>query len=724
MSLPQAIHLSESNHPEKPANDQRLRVNGWVCFLAGLAFILGALIFLEIRQPFYFAQDDSLAGTLGGFKLNCETFLHGDYPAYNPYQFLGAPQMTVGYSCGTYPPLYISYLFAKYVCRNTNTLLDAFCILHILLGYGATWLLARKLGARPSIAALSAVSFSVSGFSLICGRSWCIPEPTTTYLPLCFLFLLGLQEKNVSWKWVVGAGFTLGLYLNSGFAQLFAYAMIFALIWVAVALACGKIVWQRALLCVPVMLIALAMAAPILVSFHQNTSGWHRDVPEGPRLIATNLVNMFLPANISPEITSGLGAMFWGSTNYELVGELYYCSTILVGAALVTGVWGLVFGIASPNRKQAIWDHSWPLLALIALGFCFGTQGPFWPLLAKLPLFDKMEDPFKFIPFFNLFAMMGGALAVERYLNRQSKSLHVECALVAASVLLLCWHVDMSKSTFYTFGDTPYPKMPAQMASLLKTDPYPLRVLSIAPFHSVQKGFFLSLNNDWPTEYRIPAYGGYDPAVAVLSSSVATNQLMSDHPFEMARAYGIKWIVFCTPKPGPNALIYGSERVYTRGNPFYARYVAGHIAAYKYGPVSLFPTEGADPFAFVMGRSKSALPVKLSGAGADVDVSSLDQAQQVVVGLSDRPGIAAALDGKPLKVGTDQWMRIVVTVPAGGHDLTIRMPVAWGLSAKLAAILLAMAAGLAFVLLRTDERKAVSVFDADEQDDEALPIAA
>ena len=68
----------------------------------GLLAVVGVFVWLEIREPFFFTQDDNLSSFFPVILNGCRGVFSGTLPSWNPYQHLGAPTTTYGLYALTY----------------------------------------------------------------------------------------------------------------------------------------------------------------------------------------------------------------------------------------------------------------------------------------------------------------------------------------------------------------------------------------------------------------------------------------------------------------------------------------------------------------------------------------------------------------------------------------------------------------------------------------------
>ena len=154
-----------------------------IWFAGGAAVLVAGLTIVEVLQPYYFVQDDNYGQFLPVIVEGCRSLFAGLAPEWNPYQFLGCPTASQGVYGLTYPATWVAYAIARFILGNDLLTLDVYAIGHLLAGYAVTYHLARRVGVRPCISAAAAVSFALSGYFLIAGRSWIFMVPVAVWLP-------------------------------------------------------------------------------------------------------------------------------------------------------------------------------------------------------------------------------------------------------------------------------------------------------------------------------------------------------------------------------------------------------------------------------------------------------------------------------------------------------------------------------------------------------------
>ncbi len=362
-----------------------------------------------------------------------------------------------------------------------------------------------------------------------------------------------------------------------------------------------------------------------------------------------------------------------------------------------------------------VWLFSAALMLMISLG----PAGIAWPLMSKLPIVSKVNNnPFRALPYFNIFAVLAGGIIVERLLRPLRHSRRWELAIVSVVALLMLYHASIARPALFAYGDKPYPALPKEMADLLdSTRPTEShRVIGVSQRKCTQPGLALAMVHSFPSVYSVLSYYGDDPLVASKPLFSAGYKRMSDDPLAAAQAYGIRWLLvhkdvmeiydfYKHPdklKPEEIAKRNPEEFFITHGvgspppyNRIFEPLYQHSRQVLSYPEVEVREIEGpCRPLAFCESAPDVALPIQLSGRGAKVDLGGLSQGGPVVVNFMAWPHMTAKVDGQPVPAGPDEWGRLRVMVPAGAKTLEVRYTPPWAKGMLFgAAIALATAVG-------------------------------
>ena len=452
--------------------------------------LAAAFAMLESLQPFYFTQDDAFATELPGLLQAGRSFFSGGSMQWNPYQLMGSPLLSLGYSGLLYPPTLLSYAVAKYLLGNDYLMMEVFAALHLGAGYLAVYWASRKLGLRPAIAMCAGLCVALSGFSLIGGRSWHSTLPIIVWMPLLAGLLARMAQGPAGWRWAVKAGLCIAAFYYVGFTQFWGHGMLFLLLAAVLYVTAGAIPWRRALWILPAGAVGAAMAAPLVYTQMDFAATIVRPETYG-KGVTTQLVASLLPY---PLWNAAHPNAEWGASaaGFVTMNQLYYSGTIFCGAAFVGAILLVPYRIGRKGLAQNVWLAC----MIVAVMMMMGDQGFLWPLLCKLPLVGKVNNhPFRMLPLFNIFAALAGACILERLLARLRRPGKWAVAMAAAVSVLMLYHCYYSQSAFYVYGERPYKEMPAAAQALLgaQGQTTPSRVLGFAASRWGGEDYSLSL---------------------------------------------------------------------------------------------------------------------------------------------------------------------------------------------------------------------------------------
>jgi hypothetical protein len=692
----------------------------WVGFL----FLVSMLTMLEVRQPYHFTQEDNLVESLPMILVGCRSIWQGEFPAYNPYLFMGAPLASLGMYALTYPPLPASYAIARHILGSEYLTLEVFAISHLLIGFFATRLLGIRLGMRIMPANLVALSCVLSGPALIMCRGWFNFTPIFTWLPILLLGVERLRHglgQKVSWRWILGMGLASGLTFHVGFSQAAIY--INGFLWLAVLflVADGSLPWRRALAMVPAFIIGAGIALPLVYLQWRATEGvkrydaWTRGIAQG------------LPATLLPyPVVETALPMPLGNVNVAYLGHLYFFGGLLALLFFFQAVGWLFLRfhrITRPLTKAA--GQVWTFCALFTLWLGLGDAGGLWTLVAELPVVGFINRyPMRVLPFFVFFASMSGGLMLERLLRMADRGAggppaptgeppaptgeppaptgeppaptgeppvprvswtrqRTEWMIAVPALGLLVWHVAHCCTAFYTFGFRPYPELPTEMTASFWQDDQPTgRMASWTRYRSSDPNFALLLPLDVPAVYRLPSWDGYNPLLDGTRAMRDVQDRMEIDPARTLRAYGIRWNFFHDPNRLPTLTTAYSVmwKLEAADKMRYLRKLPPEQLAEIYHKDGVIVRERAkvDALAFAVDDPERCLPLTFRGGGLDVALPSPEKETKVVLNFLYLPDMKAFVDGQETVCQPDEWNRISVDVSSGSQLLEVRYRPPWG----------------------------------------------
>jgi hypothetical protein len=378
----------------------RDRLKGW---LLGIPF-LGVLILL-FAQPLFkgwvIAVPGDVADQFWPWRVfTVQSLKQGVVPLWNPFSFCGAPFLANMQSAVLYPiDRFLDLLFdpAQAVMVGVP--------LHLLIGAGGVYALARRYGAGEGSSVVAATGFSLSGFNAI--HLWggnLLTVNSAVFLPWHLLWVRLLADRvegGLRVGWIPAAAIiTACLQVLSGHAQMTFYNAVFVMIFCLPILLdlgarCGRwLTWLGA-----VGVVSILLCAPQLLATWEY-SGFASRSGTLPFLPATEFSFgwEFLPSFLLPEYLgtrADLNTPF-GKDSYW--GDWKNWSAVYVGILPAVGFLALFLtreGRVAARRLLPVWG---PLL-LIALILALGRNTPVYRLVHEyLPLFGKFRAPSKFLP--------------------------------------------------------------------------------------------------------------------------------------------------------------------------------------------------------------------------------------------------------------------------------------------------------------------------------------
>ena len=666
----------------------------WIVF--GLAVLLLAGALIELRDPYYFAQDDNLSQFLPTILHGCALLGAGYWPDYNPYQFLGTPMASVGTYGLSYPPLWISCLVSDRILGQPTAVLEAFALLHLAAGFLATFWLGRSQGLGPALATACGLSFVLCGYFLIAGRSWFYMLPVAAWLPLLMLSATRLGATERPLRWSLLTGLFIGAFFHAGNAQMWFYALMFwslalLLQWLGRALAWRRVLWAGA-----AVLFGIGIAAPLLLPQSALVSGIFRRGGEGNGIFE-GIPALLLPY---PLVTAG-HPNGWGNAFIERMGQLYYSGTVLTVAGFAAIAFVIAFGLRNRLDRALVARGLWPLLAVLAFLLALGPAGGLWDTLVHLPIFRLFDHPFKYLPYLVLFTNLAGAIALQGWLGRRQAWLGATTVLVVGLMLL---HASLARSSFYSYGDEPYPALPSAMQELLALPDgqLPPRVVRLAPYRWPEPGYSHSLMHNLATYYAIPAFDGYDNLIAFGSAYRDTFRRLQEEPLNTSRAFAVRWLVRFTgrePTGTVRRLQTDLEHYYSPGAEALMSKLQNREPALALDDLEVYDLRSADPIAFIRGQPAQPLAVRTEGNRVIVSLPERKESATVVMAFLHRPGLRLSGDGVPLEAATDSWGRITAEVAPTIRQLGLEYDAGWHRGLVLGLILI-VAGGAVAALAR------------------------
>lgn len=588
--------------------------------IAASSFLLLVFILLG-TDKYYFLQDDNytqftpvIINGLDGW------YNEGHFPAYNALQLAGSP--TFGYSTYAflYPGTHISYLVSTYLLNDAYQFNNVFALLHFATGFFFMYRLLLRLNLHPLIAIAAALSFIFCGFNLMAVRSWYYVAPTICFLPALFYLLVKKTADaplKKSWLWPTVL-FT--LYAFSGNFQYWVYTFgFFALFELMKQKKYGSI--KNGLLYLGlIFLVSMAVFSPQLAATFNETKDLPRTGGEGQGILS-GTGPMLLPFIAKGELPNG-----WGSSELREYDTYFYHGGFIF---LILSIAVLVFWLLRGKcRLLPGYEHFVPkaFLLLLALAFLFamGRSGGLWWLMAKLPLFDKFNHPFKFLLFVQFFGIAAGAILLQQLIlrTREKEQPLYRYALNIVVLLNLCILVYHARQAFYKYE---YQQPYTAIAWLNQLDPKKdYRIMPSGPLRSPDTGFESSMQMNFPMVYGIASLDGYEPL---------NHQGVDVYRYH--REFGVRYFIESKHRAEPGFSAHNGELQRYR-------YYSEFRKIYEDAQVKVYEDSLYEPIAALynaQGNEIKNYTIKYQNNGLDIQLPQPDTLSRMRLSLISRKGL-------------------------------------------------------------------------------------
>lgn len=603
-----------------------------LALLAGLLFVLGLLLGLELWSPYFFGNDDNYHQFLPVILDSIHQVEAGHFPGIDTHQSMGMPVFATGTYSVTYPGIYLAYWIAL-LCGSQQYLMEVYAILHIAAGYIATYRLMRRLQVESVVAASAAASFVLGAYVIFLSKAWYYTLPTLIFLPLLVGATLDLVDRPTTLRRMTWWGLLCGVYFHSGNAQLWAYTMFFCGLMFLMKVITSKAWTQKWFALVVAGSIAFVIAAPLLIAQYQliadvdrNGSSW------------ACMKDCFL------------NYLVWTTQGYPA-----YTGSILFAVALLSLV----------IRKWNVWA----VLGVVGILCSLGKPGGIWFIMADSPVFEKFQHPFKFVLFATFFMLIRGAMVVD-----QTRWLRLAAVL---NLILLAAFIWDRGAGFQ--GDLPYLPLSPTTDELLGSD----RIYSFASTRRLGEKYSQSMANNFASFYGKNVISSYSDGLTYeLREQILQREKIKAKPLAALQAYGCRWILvhdsFELVQMDPERFAFtwtdAQQQIpilEASRSQFTQRHREPHLVIYELSDVAAL--------AFPQGNPQQALPIEVSGSGMLVQVKSVRPEQnEIVVNFLMRPGYVATQGDKTLPIVPDEWGRMQVTLDNHEDDLKITYwPIHW-----------------------------------------------
>jgi hypothetical protein len=244
---------------------------------------------------------------------------------------------------------------------------------------------------------------------------------------------------------------------------------------------------------------------------------------------------------------------------------------------------------------------------------------------------------------------------------------------------LMLLNTYLARSTWYTFGDRPYPALDSAYKALIAPISEPWGRILTRPAWDARSpipGFFRTQVLNFPTVTGSFSLAGYDTFVEASSPNRRMIHRLYSNPLAGARHYGVRWLiwdqVFSSPVFSANPMVRDFEMPTIGERSILLPIKKQSSAVLAAEGVQVYSVKDSDPLAFVQDDTqKKPLPLQFDMRGATVQTAGISPARNVVVNILWRPWMKAFADGRATSCEADDWGRVVVPLDADTRTLSV-----------------------------------------------------
>ncbi|MCE0498609.1 MAG: hypothetical protein LV481_11745 [Methylacidiphilales bacterium] len=467
-------------------------------YLFGIGLVLFLLCFfsvLECLRPHFFLHDDNASFFLPDFLQTYDTLTKtGSLAEVNFYQYGGEPVIELGQSGVLYPPSYFCVGLTR-LLGDSRWAVDLMIISHFIVGAVGLLVWQRLRGTDPVLAFFAACLWVISPFVLLVCSSGCAFAYTVAYLPWIFCALDQLAQRP-GLRSSLFVALPMTLYFYSGVVQIYAYVVLFAVLYVFFHLTsslkqnCAVLMWF-AFAGIVILIFALPLLLPIL---HAILASVDRSQPMRPDLALEN----------SLSLRTIFKTQFFIFNKQDISGlnsSLFFCPDLVLVPLALLGL-----------RYRSSFIRACRFLALAVIALLLSTRAYIFLLL--LPFFNRLRWPFKVFIFWKFFLLLFIFVGLTAWLEQVPALRKVRRLILAglsAIVLVLTTGVVFFEQDSALFSHTQLPGLQTDLASVI--NPLQGRAMAVGKFVDDGRYLYRYLAYRYSTVFQLPNIGGYNPLI-------------------------------------------------------------------------------------------------------------------------------------------------------------------------------------------------------------------
>lgn len=542
---------------------------------------------------------DSYSYFLPQKQFFAERLHQGELPLWNNRAGFGYPLVAESQTGVFYPPHLILY-----PALEVNSAYSAVQLLHYVLAFVFTWLLARELGLRPLGAILASLIFVYGWFAPRMCWEWAIIG--ATWMP-AYLWCVERFLKTSQWRYLSGLSVAIGIHLLAGHFNLAFIALVLLVMFAGLRL----LFWREQLavrvearrlqtMALVLGFVAIGFgisAAQLLPTWELKQLSQRQGISDGPD---------FDPAygHIPPLYLSQIVASwwFWYSPDINLNQALNQLTTLAYPAATNHTEAHLYFGLMplfligavllSPDRRRQLLSRfSAVWLAISVTGIVYAV-GWLMPIGQHLPGFSFFRGPGRW----GILAALGVGLiagqAAGVFAGGQPRSRRL---LVCSAIFLLTaadlWYVSRVVSVVALLERAPMENVESSPVRQI-LDEYPRtprlygpgpNLLNLLGHSSVPEYLGIGPAEYYDPELEAPPFESFTPEFLSWAERAGITHVLSFHDPRDENWNSAVRLVWDQPDPflnpswarGFHESIYLTEIIHSRGRVSFAQPAQG-----------------------------------------------------------------------------------------------------------------------------------------------------
>ncbi len=647
--------------------------------VAGIIIVTALFFYIELLHPYNFLKDDNFTQFLPVILDGMKQLFNGGFPFLDLHQYTGTKIFESGIYAVLYPITIISYIISHFIFKNDFFLLEIFVLIHIILGFLATYyFLANKIKKLVSLCA--SIAFVFSGYVLIATSFWYYVIPTIVFLPLMLIFQDKISSSKQDYFKIFLFGITRGVYFYSGNVQYFLFSCMFeALYFILISYQNDwKNFSKNFEKYILSLFITLIIIFPLFLSQLAAVKLSHRDSPGN--------INYILSASSAPReiilgslfvypIVKGANAFAYAPSSYI---HLYYSGTLFSLLFFLGGFYYL-----KKYKSKSLRNIS-PLfwLGSLSIILSLGYVGGIYLIGVLIPIIKNFSGPFKFTLFTNFFTITFGALILSNIKNiNYKKTIHLIILLFSLLILYHIYICSVTSASYYgdnfPLNSTKYDKLKLEGYRSISVFTNSTNNPQLVKFSTNKKNFAESsyVAHNFASYYNVDHISGYETF-----NDYLTNEKISIGRFGLTnvklnlttlKEYGVKYIFI--PK---DSLIYHTEL---------------NNLSIKYEEDDLLILEMPDPKGYVFYGSGN---IGYKNKNNRIYFSTnFTENQNVTLNFLFKEGYHVKISGVKKEIYQDTFGRMYLQVPAGKHEIVLyyySKPLIFGIILAIAFTLLVL----------------------------------